>query len=309
MEDFVAREDLLTRERIAALSVKSDLKSLTHLVLHVAALGVTGMLVWLASGEWLLVPAMILHGIVIAFLFCAHHELIHRTVFRRKGVNDALAFITGWLVFYPAFYFRLFHFAHHRHTQDPALDPELSSPPPTTRAAYLWWGLGLPYMRRRFGTSLKHAVTGRAEQKFVRDGDLADCVAEARWMWLGYLAVIAGSFAFGSWAALQYWFLPLLLGQPFLRLYLMAEHTGCASGADMIANTRTTLSNPVVRALAWNMPYHTEHHVFPSVPFHALPALHEDMKEHLKIEASGYISVHRGLWRALSTSEEELAHG
>ena len=128
-------------------------------------------------------------------------------------------------------------------------------------------------------------------------------------MWLVYLAVIAGSFAFGSWEALQYWFLPLLLGQPFLRLYLMAEHTGCASGDDMIANTRTTLSNPVVRALAWNMPYHTEHHVFPSVPFHALPALHEEMKDHLTIEASGYAAVHRELWRTLATSEEELAHG
>lgn len=309
MEDFFARPDLLSRERIAALSVKSDVKSLAHLALHVAALGVTGSLLWLASGAWWLVPAMILHGVVIAFLFCAHHELIHRTVFRRKGVNDALAFITGWLVFYPAYYFRLFHFAHHRHTQDPALDPELSSPPPATRAAYLWWGLGLPYLRRRFGTSLKHAVTGRAEQNFVRAGDQAACVAEARWMWAGYVTVIAASVALGSWAALQYWLLPILLGQPFLRLYLMAEHTRCASSDDMIANTRTVLSNPIVRALAWNMTYHTEHHVFPSVPFHALPTLHEDMKEHLKNSAPGYLAVHRELWRALSTPEKEMVHG
>lgn len=309
MEDFVTRPDLLSRERIAVLSVKSDLRSLAHLGLHFAALGVTGTLLWLASGGWWAVPAMIVHGIVIAFLFCAHHELIHRTPFRRKGVNDALAFITGWLIIYPAFYFRLFHYAHHRHTQDPSLDPELSSTAPTTRGAFLWWGLGWPYMRRRFGTSLKHALTGRARQNFVRDGDVAGCIAEARWMWGLYLVVIAGSIGIGTWAALLYWVLPLLLGQPFLRLYLMAEHTGCARGKDMIANTRTTISNPIVRALAWNMPYHTEHHVFPSVPFHALPALHEDMKEHLKNVAPGYVAVHRGLWRALSTRGEELAHG
>jgi fatty acid desaturase len=156
---------------------------------------------------------------------------------------------------------------------------------------------------------LKHAITGRAKQKFVRDGDVAFCIAEARWMWAGYLAVIAASITFESWAALQYWLLPLFFGQPFLRLYLMAEHTGCALGDDMIANTRTTLCNPVIRALAWNMPYHTEHHVFPSVPFHALPALHDDMKDHLKNVAPGYVSVHRGLWRALSTGEKELPHG
>ena len=128
-------------------------------------------------------------------------------------------------------------------------------------------------------------------------------------MWAGYLVVIAASVWLGSWAALQYWLLPILLGQPFLRLYLMAEHTGCASDDDMIANTRTTLSNPIVRALAWNMTYHTEHHVFPSVPFHALPALHEDMKDHLKNTAPGYLAVQRELWRAVSTSEEEMVHG
>lgn len=309
MEDFVARADLLSRERIASLSVKSDLRSLAHLALHLAALAVTGTLVWLASEGWWMVPAMVIHGIVIAFLFCPHHEFVHRTPFRRKGLNDGLAFVTGWLIIYPAFYFRLFHYAHHRHTQDPARDPELSSKPPTTRAGYFWWGLGWPYMRRRFGTSLKHAVTGRAKQKFVRDSDVAKCVAEARWMWVGYLVVIAGSAALGSWAALHYWILPILFGQPFLRLYLMAEHTGCVSGDDMIANTRTTLSNPIMRALAWNMPYHTEHHVFPSVPFHALPALHQDMKDHLTNVAPGYVAVHRGIWRALSRQEKELIHG
>ena len=128
-------------------------------------------------------------------------------------------------------------------------------------------------------------------------------------MWAGYLLVIAASVYWESWAALQYWLGPILLGQPFLRLYLMAEHVGCGSGDDMIANARTTISNPIMRALAWNMPYHTEHHVFPSVPFHALPELHREMKDHLKIVESGYFAVHRGLWRGVSAREKELAHG
>ncbi|MEO1613431.1 MAG: fatty acid desaturase, partial [Pseudomonadota bacterium] len=59
---------------------------------------------------------------------------------------------------------------------------------------------------------------------------------------------------------------------PALRFYLLAEHGRCPMAADMFANTRTTLTNVVVRTLAWNMPYHTEHHVFPAVPFHKLPA-------------------------------------
>lgn len=84
------------------------------------------------------------------------------------------------------------------------------------------------------------------------------------------------------------WLLPLLLGQPFLRLYLLAEHGRCPFVANMLENTRTTFTNRLVRFLAWNMPYHTEHHTLPTVPFHKLPALHARMRDHLAVTAPGY---------------------
>jgi hypothetical protein len=64
---------------------------------------------------------------------------------------------------------------------------------------------------------------------------------------------------------------PLLVGQGFLRPYLLAEHTACAFTRDCLENTRTTLTLWLVRLFAWNMPYHGEHHAYPAVPFHALP--------------------------------------
>ncbi len=308
MEDFVAPNDPLDRARVRVLSERSDAKGFARLAAHLAILAVTGTLVWLSQGTWwLMAPAMVVHGIAVAFLFTGHHEMIHRTAFESRRLNDGIAFITGFLVFYPAFYFRLFHYAHHRHTQDPERDPELVVPQPTTPGAYVWWAIGIPYWHRRFGTSFIHAFTARAKQPFVRDSEVAGCVTEARWMWAGYIAIAAVSVALGSWAAVVYWLGPILLGQPFLRLYLMAEHTGCASGPDMIANTRTTLTNPIIRLLAWNMPYHTEHHVYPSVPFHALPRLHEDMKPHLQVVDPGYVAVHRGLWRGLGDQKPALS--
>ena len=67
----------------------------------------------------------------------------------------------------------------------------------------------------------------------------------------------------------------------------------------MLANSRTTSSNAVVRFFAWNMPYHAEHHAFPSVPFHALPELHRDLRADLKVIASGYIAVNRQILQSL----------
>jgi fatty acid desaturase len=53
-----------------------------------------------------------------------------------------------------------------------------------------------------------------------------------------------------------------------------------------------------VRFFAWNMPYHAEHHAYPSVPFHALPSVHRAIARDLQVTASGYIAVQRQLFRS-----------
>jgi fatty acid desaturase len=100
-------------------------------------------------------------------------------------------------------------------------------------------------------------------------------------------------------AALIYWFLPLLVGYPFLRFFLLAEHTGCAFGADMFANTRTTYTNRAMRKLIWDMSFHCEHHSYPSVPFHALHKINPLIRNRIANTAPGYLAFHRDLVRRL----------
>ena len=109
---------------------------------------------------------------------------------------------------------------------------------------------------------------------FVPPAARAAVIWEARSFLAVYLAAAGLSVVAESAALLWLWALPALLGQPFLRLYLLAEHTGCPHVANMLENTRTTFTNRLVRFIAWNMPYHVEHHVYPAVPFHRLPAFH-----------------------------------
>ena len=91
----------------------------------------------------------------------------------------------------------------------------------------------------------------------------------------------------------------LTLGQPALRAFLLAEHTGCPLVPDMLRNSRTTKSNAVLRWLVWNMNYHAEHHAYPALPFHTLPKAHRLIRDKIAVRASGYISVHRDLVRRL----------
>lgn len=100
------------------------------------------------------------------------------------------------------------------------------------------------------------------------------------------------------------WLLPRIIGEPALRAIRMIEHTGMAESPNMLENTRTTQTNFLVRFFYWNMPFHAEHHLYPSVPFHALPQLHhEKVREHLSEIAPGVASVHyKILKRLLSRS-------
>jgi fatty acid desaturase len=63
----------------------------------------------------------------------------------------------------------------------------------------------------------------------------------------------------------------------------------------MLRNSRTTRSNWPVRRLAWNMPYHAEHHAYPALPFHALPAAHARLAKRIETQATGYGAAHRDI--------------
>jgi fatty acid desaturase len=50
--------------------------------------------------------------------------------------------------------------------------------------------------------------------------------------------------------------------------------------------------NPVFRFLYWNMNYHVEHHMFPMVPYHALPKLHEVIKHDTPVPCASTIEAY-----------------
>ncbi|MBL8710064.1 MAG: fatty acid desaturase, partial [Rhodospirillaceae bacterium] len=112
------------------------------------------------------------------------------------------------------------------------------------------------------------------------------------------------SLVLASNIAWRYWLLPVLLGQPFLRLYLLAEHWGCPlspadAPIDMLARSRTTYTSGFVRFLAWNMPYHAEHHAYPALPFHALPRANQRLAGALGTTAPGYLPLTRWIFAQL----------
>lgn len=226
-------------------------------------------------------------GVALAFLFTLQHECTHQTPFRTLWLNEAVGRLTGLLILQPFLWFRHFHLAHHRFTNDPARDPELQGDgKPETARALAWHLIGAGYWAAKLRVIFANAF-GRIEGGYVPARAERAVRREARWMLAIYACILLYAALLDPWP-LFVWLLPLAFGFPVLRLYLLAEHARCPAAADMFDNTRTTLTNRLVRLLAWNMPYHAEHHAMPAAPFHALPALHARARAHLKQVSPSY---------------------
>lgn len=277
-----------------ALCAQADGPAALRLALHLggAAAGAT----WIGAGLPLWWAVMLPQGVLLAFLFTALHETIHGTAFRTRWLNERAADLLGLLVVLGPRHFRYFHLAHHRFTHDPKRDPELAGPKPATLGQYLVYLSGAPDWRWKLGTLVANATRPNRDA-FVPPRGRAGVRREARVLLGTYAGLLVLSLAAGSAVLLWTWVLPLVLGAPFLRGYLLAEHGRCPHVADMLRNSRTTATTFAVRWLAWNMPYHAEHHAYPAVPFHKLPLFHEIARRNARA-APGYVLFNVGYARA-----------
>ena len=291
----------LPEDKRRALTKKSNIRGLCRFVVYLFMLAViTAYILFEYPGYQL---AMIIQGITIAFLFTLLHETIHNTVFRAVWLNTAVAYFCGFLVFLGPVSFRFFHFAHHRYTHQRGKDPELITPKPQKKGAFLIYITGIPETYYRLKGLWDSAFT-RKDILCVPDDARARVRLEARVFCLGYGLLGIFSVAYENSLLLWIWIVPVLLGNPFLRVYLLAEHTGCPHSLNMLENTRTIYTHSIVRFIAWNMPYHTEHHVHPGIPFHQLPVFNEILKDHLVNTHRGHGSFSKRYFESLPASKK-----
>ena len=266
----------------AALTLRSDRAGLIHLAGHAGAILVTGTLIAAGAPFWpLLLPVQ---GILLVFLFTLQHECTHKTPFATEALNEWVGRACGLVLIQPFEWFRYFHLAHHRWTNIDGQDPELAQEKPATHREWLIHVSGLPFWLAMIGVTFRLALN-RERAPYLPANAVPRMQREA----ITLFCLYALGLAFAGPLLFWVWILPALLGQPFLRLYLLAEHGDCPRVANMLENTRTTFTTALVRFLAWNMTYHAEHHVYPAVPFHRLPAFHTVLRDHLKVTANGYV--------------------
>ncbi|MGB3310344.1 MAG: fatty acid desaturase [Nodosilinea sp.] len=286
---------VLSAEVLTTLNQRSNRAGAIRFLGHLGVTAISGYL-WAIAPIVVALPALVIYGASLALMFCPMHECCHRTAFANPRLNDGAAWLAGLLSFYNSTFYRRYHKWHHRYTQIPGKDPELDDPKPCSRSNYVWQLSGIPWWIGKVRCHSKVALGQLEGMYYLPESCHAGLVRSVRWQLLTYAAAIAVSSLLGNpWFLFTYWVLPLAVGQPLLRFVLLAEHTGCPNDENPLINTRTTLTLWPLRWLMWNMPYHAEHHLYPSIPFQALPTAHGQLKPYFEHIDAGYVRVNRGI--------------
>ena len=289
---YIHRHDLIAPERLKTLMQRSDARAWRQWLSHLGAIGLSTILLRISYGSLWALPVFVVHGVLLNFLYAAQHEMMHGTAFRTRGLNRWFSRITGFVVLFPRDYDRIMHFAHHRHTNDPNRDPELmgynEQAGNPNLAVFLWRLSCVPYWLRRVGRLVRVAAGRLDIEQYMSKAEQRTVIREARAHLAGYALLAGGSLALGTGALLWYWLLPLFATKWLHEVQNLVEHGALPLVDNVLENTRTIRTHPLLHWLAWNMQYHCDHHLFAAVPFYHLPALHREIHGHIHNVTPGY---------------------
>jgi fatty acid desaturase len=295
------------RKRMKQLMRREDGPAIRDTVIWFALLvgfGFGGYWFW---GSWACVPFFLGYGVLYGSASDSRwHETGHGTAFKTQWLNDAVYQIASFMNMKEATFWRWSHARHHTDTIIVGRDREIAAmrPPDVVRLVINLTGIR---EAMRIVASVGRHAAGRLtpeEVTFIPESERHRVYREAR-VWVAiYLLVIGAAISLGSWLPLMYVGLPTLYGFWLGYLFGVSQHAGLAENVlDHRLNSRTILMNPVFRYLYWNMNFHVEHHMFPMVPYHALPKLHDELRHDMPTPYPSLIAAYREilptLWRQL----------
>jgi fatty acid desaturase len=159
---------------------------------------------------------------------------------------------------------------------------------------------------------LNAAGTLSADEKdYIPASEWSKTIFAARVHMAIYVAAVVTALATRSFLPLMLIGLPRIYGCWHMVLCGHLQHAGLADNVlDHRLNSRTVYINPVSRYLYWNMNYHVEHHMFPMVPYHALPQLHDLIKHDLPPPNTSFLDAYREVLASLRQQkvDPEYAH-
>lgn len=272
----------IDRKEMKALMKRSDGPALRDTALWFALLLASGFGGYWFWGSWACVPFFLVYGVLYGSSSDSRwHECGHGTAFKTRWMNDVVYNIACFMILREPTVWRWSHTRHHTDTIIVGRDPEIAVPRPPDILGILLNLFALKSGYAAFKKLFLHA-SGRLddeEKTFIPEMEQGKVYRVARIYLAIFAAVIVWCIAIGSILPAMFIGLPTFYGGFMTVFFGLTQHAGLDEDVlDHRLNSRTVYMNPVFRFLYLNMNYHVEHHMFPMVPYHALPKLHEAIK-------------------------------
>jgi fatty acid desaturase len=294
----------IDRKTMKALMQRSDGPAIRDTAIWLGAmLACGGLGIWF-WGSWWCVPFFAAYGVLYGSASDSRwHECGHGTAFRTAWMNDAVYQIACFMIMRNPVTWRWSHTRHHTDTIIVGRDPEIVAmrPPKLLRIAGNFFGLfDVPLALKEMALNACGRLDPQ-EKLYIPESERPKVFLVARVWCLIYATTLGAAFTLQSLLPLMLIGLPRIYGTWHQVLVGVLQHAGLAENVlDHRLNARTVHMNPVSRFLYWNMNYHIEHHMFPMVPYHALPRLHALIRDDLPAPTpgiwAGYREVVAALW-------------
>lgn len=297
------------RKEMKELMRRSDGPALRDTALWIGGLVLFGGLGAFFWGSWPAVPCFIAYGVLYGSCSDSRwHECGHGTAFRTPWMNDVVYNLACFMILREPTVWRWSHSRHHTDTIIVGRDPEIAVPRPPDILGILLNLFALKSSWKALRQLCRHA-TGRlapAEASYIPASEAGKVYVTAR-IYLALLAAIpVACVATGSLLPAMLVGLPTLYGGFMTIFFGLTQHAGLAEDVtDHRLNSRTVYMNPLFRFLYWNMNYHVEHHMFPMVPFHALPKLHAAIKADCPPAYPGCWAAYKEIFAALARQRRD----
>ena len=269
------------------LLCKSDSPAIRDTCIWLGGMVVCASGVILCWPGWWSLPFLCVYGVLYGSASDSRwHECGHGTAFKTKWMNDVVYQIACFMIMRNPVTWRSSHRRHHANTIIVGRDPEIQAQRPPNLWIIALNCLGIPDVIHAVRIMCLNAIgkLDAEEAAHIPVVKHSQVFRIARIWLILYFAVIMLAWSLNSVLPLLLVGTPRMYGAWHHVLTGLLQHAALADNVlDHRLNTRTVYMNPVSRFVYWNMNYHVEHHMYPMVPYHALPELHKLLKPDLPI--------------------------
>ncbi|MEM9502037.1 MAG: fatty acid desaturase [Pseudomonadota bacterium] len=198
----------------------------------------------------------------------AQHDIIARPGTKLRWLNELVGHATSWMLVLPFNVLRVTHLDHHRHTNDPELDVDI-----TTKAEGPWSAIWQSIKNRQPNAKRNNDYSA----SLVRN-ERFDLILLSLSYKVAFISIL-GLLAWNGYAleALLLWWLPYQIAITYIMFFLSWAPHHPGTHRTRYTNTRSWKS-AVGNIGSMGMQFHIVHHLHPYIPLHLTPAAYREMR-------------------------------